>query len=126
MGLQTSTQIKIKVGQSVKNCWGYNSVKLGSDHKIVNENFKIHFSKFKQTSSDKKKTENLDTGQQYQLELKNRFDAFTEVDHPETMYKDIVEIVAESAQKVISNMPKRRSKKLVSDTTLTLLPIETT
>lgn len=62
----------------------------------------------------------MDTGQQYQLELKNRFDAFTEVDHPETMYKDIVEIVAESAQKVITNMPKRRSKKLVSDTTLTL------
>lgn len=62
----------------------------------------------------------MDTGQQYQLELKNRFDAFTEVDHPETMYKDITEIVAESAQKVISNMPKRRSKKFVSDTTLTL------
>ena len=77
--------------------------------------------------SDRKKydwnkvIENPATRQQYQLELKNRFDTLPEVKDPETMHKNIVEIVGETAQKVIGNPPKRGPKKWVSDATLTLV-----
>ena len=61
------------------------------------------------------------THSQSQLEVKNCFDGLLEVDDPETMHIVIVEIVVESAQKVISNLLECRPKKWVLNATLTLV-----
>ena len=119
--------VNAKWVRSITNCRVYNSIELDSDHRIVSANFKIRFRKFKQTPSDRKKynwnkvIENLEICQQYQLELKNRFDALPEVEDSETMHNDIVEIIGECAQNVIGNPPKRRPKQWVSDASLTLV-----
>ena len=120
--------VNAKWVRSITNCRAFNSIELDSDHRIVSANFRIRFRKFKQTPSNRVKydwnkvIENPEICQQYQLELKNRFDALSQVDDdPETMYKNIVEIIGETAQNVIGNPPKRGSKKWVSDATLTLV-----
>ena len=108
--------VNAKWVRSITNCRAFNSIELDSDHRIVSANFRIRFRKFKQTPSNRVKydwnkvIENPEICQQYQLELKNRFDALSQVDDdPETMYKNIVEIIGETAQNVIGNPPKRGS-----------------
>ena len=104
--------VNAKWDRPITNCRAYSTIELGSDHRTVSANFKIRFRKFKQTPPDRKKydwnkvIENPATGQQYQLELKNRFDTLPEVEDPEKMHKNIVEIVVETAQEVIGNPPK--------------------
>ena len=46
----------------------------------------------------------------YATATKRKIDALPEVVDPEKMYNDIVEIVGETAQKVIGNPPKRGPK----------------
>lgn len=78
------------------------------DHIIFSTNFKIWFRKFKQTPSERKKYDWDKVVQkpvirlQYQLELKNRFDALNEVEGPDTLDKKIVKIVGVTTQKLIA------------------------
>ena len=127
MDMETSTRVQSTVRQhigerntkwvrSIINCRVFNSIKLDWDHRIASANFRIHFRKFKQTPSKgvkydwNKAIENPEIGQQYQLELKNSFDALShDDDDPQTMHKNIAEIIAEAVQKVIGNPPKRLS-----------------
>ena len=115
---------KAQLDHILTNSRAYSSVKLGSDHRIVSASFKIRFRKFKQTLSGRKKYDwnkvikNPEIRQQYQLERKNCFDALNKVEHSETMHKDIVEIVGETAQKTIGNPPKHGPKNCVSDATI--------
>ena len=102
--------VNAKWVRSITNCRAFNSIELDSGHRIVSANFGIRFRKFKQTSSDRviydwnKSIENQEICQQYRLELKNRFDALAyDDDDPETMHKNITEIIAEAAQKMIGN-----------------------
>ena len=104
--------------RSITTCRAFNSIELDSDHRIVSANFRTRFRKFKQILSDRvkydwnKAIENPEIRQQYQLELKNRFDALShDDDDHETMHKNIAEIIAEAVQKVIGNPRKRGSKK---------------
>ena len=105
----------------------YNTIELGSDHSIISTNFNIRFRKFIQTTSDRKKSdwnkliENPAIRQQYQIQLKNRFDALTEDDDPEMIHKNTVDIIGETAQEVIGNPPKRKTTKWVSDATLSIV-----
>lgn len=68
-----------------------------------------------------KATQNPDTRQQYELEQQTCFDTVSH-DHGdlETMPKNMTEIFAEAAQKVIENPPKCGSKKWVTNVTPTL------
>ena len=115
---------KAQLDHILTNCRAYSSVKLGSDHRIVSASFKIRSRKFKRTLSGRKKYDwnkvikNPEIRQQYQLERKSCFDVLNEVEHPETMHKDIVEIVGETAQKTIGNPPKHGPKNWVSDATI--------
>ena len=47
--------VEAKWVRSITNCRSYNSIELGSDQIIFGVNFKILFSEFKQTPSDRKK-----------------------------------------------------------------------
>ena len=97
------------------------------DHIIFSTNFKIWFRKFKQTPSERKKydcdkvVQKPVIRQQYQLELKNRFDALNEVEGPDTLDKKNCENSRSNYTKIDCNPPKRGPNKLVSDATLTLV-----
>ena len=97
------------------------------DHIIFSTNFKIWFRKFKQTPSERKKYDWDKVVQkpvirlQYQLELKNRFDALNEVEGPDTLDKKNCENSRSNYTKIDCNPPKRGPNKLVSDATLTLV-----
>ena len=102
--------------RSITNCRSYSSIELSA-------NLKIRLKKFKQTPSGRKiGIENPEILKKYQLELKNCLDWLREVEDPEAMYKDIVEIVGETAQKMIGNPPNCGPKLWVSDATLILVP----
>ena len=119
--------INAKWTRSITNCRAYNSIELGSDHRVVTANFKIRFRTFKQKASSRKKyhwirLQNPETLRHYQLELRNRFDLLTdEVEDPDVIHKNTVNIIGLSAQTAVGNPPKRSPKKWVSDATLALI-----
>ena len=113
------TLVNAKWVRSITNCRAFNSTELDSDHRTVSANFRIRFRKFEQTPSDRvkydwnKAIENQEIRQQYQVELKNCFDALSYDDeNPEKIHKSIAEIIAEAAQRVIGNPPKCGFKKM--------------
>ena len=96
--------------ETVANCKAYNSIELSSDHRIVSPNSRFDFENVCRHHLEERNIIEIKWFKTRKYVSSINQD-WTIVLMHSTMHKDIVEIVADTAQKVIDSPPKRRYKE---------------
>ena len=126
--------ISTKWWKSLKDCRAYNTCNIGSDHKIVTAKLKLSLRKSKDTptarcsfQTDKLKSAN--TRAQFDIELRNRFNALLEKDPSDQSGVNPIQRRADAlnaalvsvSEDVLGKRPKAKQPSWVSSSTLQLI-----
>ena len=120
--------INSKWVRSAKNCRAYNSLEIGSDHRIVSARLNISLRATKKRPCKRVKynwcklAQDQEIQQRFSLALSNRFSELTPTTNSiQNSYNDTVHTIEDVAQEVLGNPPKKRAKSWVTSETVHLV-----
>ena len=127
--------IRCKWWKSITNCRAYNTIDIGSDHRIVSANFRLSLRADKRASDGRcqynwTKLSDPQIQRTFDMELRNRFDSLMD---EATLSNNVSEVqkranafdaaLIHSSEKILGKKPKNKHNRWVSDQTLELLNI---
>jgi hypothetical protein len=115
--------IRSKWVNSMQKCRAYNSVEVGSDHRIVSISFRLSLSTFRRRNQQSpliwEELRSPAVRDQFEKALSVDIESLQQVDVAQA-YNDLVQSVNSAAKRVLGTRPRSRVRNWVSDNTLRL------